>query len=89
MRSGAKLANLLAASTDALDGLPVNVGRAVSIRKLAELISQALDIPIEPIARGEFRPGEIRHLTSGISRIAAAGFVPQVDFETGISRYLD
>jgi dTDP-L-rhamnose 4-epimerase len=84
-------ANLLAATTDALDGLPVNVGsgKAVSIRKLAELISQALDIPIEPIARGEFRPGEIRHLTSGISRITAAGFTPQVDLETGISRYLD
>jgi dTDP-L-rhamnose 4-epimerase len=84
-------ANLLAASTDALDGLPVNVGsgKAVSIRKLAELISQALDIPIEPIARGEFRPGEIRHLTSGISRISAAGFTPKVDLETGISRYLD
>jgi dTDP-L-rhamnose 4-epimerase len=84
-------ANLLAATTDVFDGLPVNVGsgQAISISKLAKLISDALDIPIEPIARGEFRPGEIRHLTSGIGRIAAAGFAPQVNLEAGISRYLD
>lgn len=84
-------ANLLAATTDKLDGLPVNVGsgRAVAIREVARLISEALDIPIEPIARGEFRPGEMRHLTSDTTRIKAAGYAPQVDLATGIGRYLD
>jgi len=83
-------ANLLAATTDALNGLPVNVGsgKAISITNLAQLISSALNIPISPIARGEFRPGEIRHLTSGIARITAAGFTPQVTLEQGIDRYL-
>jgi len=83
-------ANLLAATTDALNGLPVNVGsgKAISITNLAKLISSALNIPISPIARGEFRPGEIRHLTSGIARISAAGFTPQVTLEQGIDRYL-
>ena len=83
-------ANLLAATTDALNGLPVNVGsgKAISITNLAQLISSALNIPISPIARGEFRPGEIRHLTSGIVRITAAGFTPQVTLEQGIDRYL-
>src|SRR5881227_3359064 len=39
-------ANLLAAETDKLDGLPVNVGsgRGVSIREIAETISNALDV---------------------------------------------
>jgi dTDP-L-rhamnose 4-epimerase len=84
-------ANLLAAETDKLDGLPVNVGcgRGVPIREIAEQIADALDIQIAPEAKGEFRPGEMRHLTSDTSRIRAAGYEPQVDLATGIARYLD
>jgi dTDP-L-rhamnose 4-epimerase len=84
-------ANLLAAETDKLDGLPVNVGSGagVSIRKIAEQISDALDIHIAPEVNNEFRPGEMRHLTSDTSRIRAAGYAPQVDLTTGIRRYLD
>jgi dTDP-L-rhamnose 4-epimerase len=84
-------ANLLAAESDKLDGLPVNVGSSegVSIREVAEQISEALDIRIAPEVNGEFRPGEMRHLTSGTERIRAAGYAPQVDLATGIRRYLD
>jgi dTDP-L-rhamnose 4-epimerase len=84
-------ANLLAAESDQLDGLPVNIGSGagVSIRKVAEQISDALDIRIAPEANGEFRPGEMRHLTSDTARIRAAGYAPQVDLATGIRRYLD
>ena len=84
-------ANLLAAESDKLDGLPVNVGSGagVSIRKVAEQISEALAIRIAPEANGEFRPGEMRHLTSDTARIRAAGYAPQVDLATGIRRYLD
>jgi dTDP-L-rhamnose 4-epimerase len=84
-------ANLLAAESDHLDGLPVNVGSGagVSIRKIAEQISDALDIHIAPEVNGEFRPGEMRHLTSDTERIRAAGYAPQVDLATGIRRYLD
>jgi dTDP-L-rhamnose 4-epimerase len=84
-------ANLLAADSDKLDGLPVNVGsgQGVSIRKIAEQISEALDIQIAPEVNGEFRPGEMRHLTSGTERIRGAGYTPKVDLATGIRRYLD
>jgi dTDP-L-rhamnose 4-epimerase len=84
-------ANLLAAQSDKLDGLPVNVGsgRGVPIREIAEQISEALNIHIPPEAKGEFRPGEMRHLTSDTARARAAGYEPQVDLATGISRYLD
>ena len=84
-------ANLLAAESDKLDGLPVNVGsgEGVSIRKVAEQISAALGIHIAPEVNNEFRPGEMRHLTSGTERIRAAGYTPQVDLATGIRRYLD
>jgi dTDP-L-rhamnose 4-epimerase len=84
-------ANLLAAESDQLDGHPVNVGSGagVSIRKIAEQISDALGIHIAPEVNGEFRPGEMRHLTSGTERIRNAGYAPQVDLGTGIGRYLD
>jgi dTDP-L-rhamnose 4-epimerase len=84
-------ANLLAAQTDKLDGLPVNVGsgRGVPIREIAERISDALDIHIAPEVNGEFRPGEMRHLTSDTTRVRAAGYEPQVDLATGLARYLD
>jgi dTDP-L-rhamnose 4-epimerase len=84
-------ANLLAAESDALDGLAVNVGsgRGVPIREVAAQISDALGIQIAPETKGEFRPGEMRHLTSGTQRIRAAGYRPQVDLATGIGRYLD
>lgn len=84
-------ANLLVAETDKLDGLPVNVGsgRGVAICEVAKQISTALGIDIEPEARGEFRPGEMRHLTSDITRIRAAGYQPTVDLTEGIQRYID
>jgi dTDP-L-rhamnose 4-epimerase len=84
-------ANLLAAESDKLDGLPVNVGSGAgeSIRSIAEQVSDALGIQIAPEVNGEFRPGEMRHLTSDTERIRAAGYTPQVDLATGIGRYLD
>jgi dTDP-L-rhamnose 4-epimerase len=84
-------ANLLAATTDALDGRAVNVGsgRPVSIRRVAVMLSEALDLAIEPSVEGEYRPGEMRHLTSDITRIQTAGYRPEVDLETGIHRYLE
>ncbi len=84
-------ANLLVAETDRLDGMPVNVGsgRATSVRDLARIIAAKLGVSLEPLARGEFRPGEIRSLISDISRIRTVGYEPSVSIEEGISRYLD
>jgi dTDP-L-rhamnose 4-epimerase len=84
-------ANLLAASGDRLDGQPVNIGsgRAATIREVAATIAAALGTPIAPLARGEFRPGEIRYLTADIGRAAAIGYAPTVDLAAGIRKYLD
>ena len=83
-------ANLLVAETDKLDGLPVNVGsgRATSVRDLARIIAEQLGIDIAPLARGEFRPGEIRSLISDISRIRSVGYEPSVTIDEGIGRYI-
>ncbi|HLJ58958.1 MAG TPA: SDR family NAD(P)-dependent oxidoreductase [bacterium] len=84
-------ANLLAATSSAWDGLPVNVGSGAAIRigDLCRAISDALGIRLDPVLRGEFRPGEIRHLISDISRARAAGYAPTTDLASGLGRYLD
>ena len=84
-------ANLLVATSDKLDGLPVNAGsgRATSVRDLAGIIAGQLGVDLKPLARGEFRPGEIRSLISDISRIRTIGYEPQVTIEQGIARYVD
>jgi nucleoside-diphosphate-sugar epimerase len=82
---------LLAAQTDKLDGLPVNIGSAqgTPIREIAEHLSDILKIKIVPEINGEFRPGEMRHLTSDTTLARSAGYKPTVDLSEGISRYID
>jgi dTDP-L-rhamnose 4-epimerase len=84
-------ANLLAATSGALDGKAVNVGsgRPTTVHDMARLIGEALGTPIEPVARGEFRPGEMRHLTSDIRMARTAGYEPSVSLADGIARYVD
>lgn len=83
-------ANLMVATTDKLDGMAVNAGsgRATSVRDLAGIIAQQLGVSVSPIARGEFRPGEIRSLISDISRIRTIGYEPKTTLEEGIARYI-
>ncbi|PYI72139.1 MAG: hypothetical protein DMF08_06830 [Verrucomicrobia bacterium] len=84
-------ANLLAVETDKLDGLPVNIGSACGtpISEIAERLADILKIDIAPEINGEFRPGEMRHLTSDTTLARSAGYKPTVDLNEGISRYID
>jgi dTDP-L-rhamnose 4-epimerase len=83
-------ASVFAAETDRLDGLAVNVGtgRPVAVVDLARTLAAALDVPIEPLVQGEFRPGEMRALTPDTGRLREAGFEPRTSLEAGIERYL-
>jgi len=84
-------ANLLAATTTKLDGRAVNVGsgEATTIRRVAELVSDALGVRLAPEARGEFRPGEMRHLISDTALARSAGYEPRVGLAEGVGRYID
>ncbi|HYK24282.1 MAG TPA: NAD-dependent epimerase/dehydratase family protein [Candidatus Acidoferrum sp.] len=83
-------ANLLAAETDKLDGLAVNIGsgRGTPIREIAERLSDVLKIDFAPEINGEFRPGEMRHLISDTTLARSAGYKPSVDLNEGIGRYI-
>jgi dTDP-L-rhamnose 4-epimerase len=84
-------ANLLATESDKLDGLAVNIGSAhgTPIREIAEQLADILKIDIPPEINGEFRPGEMRHLTSDTTLARSAGYKPTVDLSEGISRYIN
>jgi dTDP-L-rhamnose 4-epimerase len=84
-------ANLLAAESDKLDGLPVNIGsgRGTPIRQVAEQLAHILKISIQPELNGEFRPGEMRYLTSDTTLAQFTGYKPTVDLSEGIARYID
>src|SRR5437016_4299491 len=84
-------ANLLAAETDKLDGSPANLGSGTGtpVRQVAQILSDILKIDIAPEINGEFRPGEMRHLTSDTTKIRSAGYKPQIELEEGIQRYID
>ena len=86
-------ANLLAAETDNLDGLAVNIGsaRGTPIREIAEQLGDILKIDpaiAGPELNGDFRPGEMRHLTSDTTLARSAGYKPTVDLADGIARYI-
>lgn len=83
-------ANLLVATDDRADGRIMNVGtgHAAEIGDLARLLAEKLGKEIEPVIRGEFRPGEMRALISDTGRIRELGFEPQVSLGDGIDRYL-
>src|SRR5437763_6477144 len=84
-------ANLLAAESDQLDGFAVNIGsgHGTPIREIAEQLSDILKIDIAPEINGEFRPGEMRHLTSDTTRIRSIGYRPRVDLAEGIACYIE
>ena len=83
-------ANLLAATSDRLDGQAVNIGtgRATSIRRLAELLAELLEVDLPPELAGAFRPGEMRALTPDVGLAAVAGFRALVSLEEGLSGYV-
>jgi dTDP-L-rhamnose 4-epimerase len=80
----------LAAATEQLDGQAVNIGtgRPTSVRRVAELLAELLEVRIIPETPGAFRPGEMRALTPDINRALAAGFRPMVSLEEGLLRYV-
>ena len=59
------------------------------IREIAEHLADILKIDIVPELNGEFRPGEMRHLTSDTRLARSASYESTVDLSEGITRYID
>ena len=68
--------------------LNVGTGEAISIRRLAELLGECLDIkPRFDIPR-RFRPAEVRHMVADISKLKQLGFQPQWSLQDGLREYV-
>lgn len=84
-------ANLLVAGKDEANYQVYNVGtgRPTSVLRFIQLLADLYGKPATTIRRGEFRPGEVRHLFADNSRIRALGWAPTVPLEEGLRRYAD
>ncbi len=81
-------ANLLAMESHTADGMALNIGsgQAITIRKVAAALSQALGKEIEPEITGKSRAGDIRHCFADISAAKRAlGYEPRVSFPAGMA----
>jgi len=84
-------ANLFAAERPETDFGAFNVctGRGTRVSELARLLARLLGREgLEPEIRGEFRPGDSRHLVLDGGKLAALGFAAQVPLERGLELFL-
>ncbi len=80
-------ANLLAMEKEEANYKVFNVGtgKSVTIKKVAETVSELLDKNIKPDITNSFRKGDIRHCYADITKIQQElGYSPRVSFEEGM-----
>lgn len=84
-------ANLLVAEQDAANGQVFNVGSGVgtTVLDFVRTLGQVYGREASPELRGEFRPGDFRHLTTDASRLRALGWKPEVALKEGLTRYAE
>ncbi len=85
-------ANLLAMERPESDGEVINIGcgTPITIRRVAELLSEALGKPVDPVVSQKFRAGDIRHCYADISKARKLlGYEPQVTHEQGFRELAD
>jgi dTDP-L-rhamnose 4-epimerase len=82
-------ANLLVAQKDEADYQVYNVGTGVATRVVdfVATLARVYGRQVQPELRGEFRPGDFRHLSADASRLRALGWAPRFTLEEGLRRY--
>jgi dTDP-L-rhamnose 4-epimerase len=82
-------ANLLVAEKEEANYQAFNVGTGIgtSVLDFIAFLSKVYGRTVKPELRGEFRPGDVRHLVTDASRLRTLGWKPQVLLEEGLRRY--
>ncbi len=80
-------ANLIAFDRPEADfgAFNVGTGRPTTVLQVAQALDGHLGLGIEPDIVEKFRAGDIRHCVGDISRLAALGYAPTVQFEDGVA----
>ena len=79
---------VLALEKDGADYTPVNVGtgKATSIREVAELLANLLNLDIKPVISNRFRKGDVKHCFADISRAKnLLGYEPEISVREGFN----
>ena len=85
-------ATILAIEKPTANGGIFNVGSGIptTVMEVAETLVEKYNIKVPIEITGNFRIGDIRHNYADLKQARAVlGFEPKVDFETGISRFVD
>ena len=82
-------ANLLVAEKEEANFQVFNVGTglATTVMEFVAILGRVYQRNANPELRGEFRPGDFRHLFTDASRLRSLGWEPQVALEVGLRRY--
>jgi dTDP-L-rhamnose 4-epimerase len=79
-------ANMLAMERPESNDQVINIGcgKPITIRRVAEILAEALGQDVEPVITQKYRAGDIRHCYADISRARTLlGYEPQVTHEDG------
>jgi len=79
-------ANMLAMQRGPSDGQVINIGcgTPITIRRVAEILAQALGKDLAPVITEKYRAGDIRHCYADLTRARnLLGYEPQVTHEQG------
>jgi dTDP-L-rhamnose 4-epimerase len=84
-------ANLLVAEKEEANFKVFNVGtgKATSVMDFVGLIAGAYGKKLQTELRGNFRPGDVRHLFADNSKLCRLGWKPQVTLADGIALYAE
>lgn len=64
-------------------------GRAITIRELAASLQECLGKEAQIEYPGRFRPGEVRHMTADVTKLADLGFRAECSLRDGLAQYVD
>jgi dTDP-L-rhamnose 4-epimerase len=84
-------ANLFVAENDAANYRSFNVGtgKATTVIDFVTALERVYGREVGYKIRGEFRPGDFRHLVADASRLRALGWKPTISLNEGLQRYAD
>lgn len=84
-------ANLLVVDDDRANYEVFNVGsgRPVSVAHVCQSLADVYGRSVEPRREGEYRLGDVRHMSADIDKLRQLGFTPRVSFEQGLSKYAE
>jgi len=83
---------ILAMEKNAANGEIFNIGTGIpiSIKRIAEILSEKINPDLKPIYNQQYRVGDIRHCIADISKIKSKlGYRPTIQFKEGIDEVLN